>query len=225
MASYVEEQYIQALEKENAELKRQLDEQRLKETSDAHSYCHVTDYGNAHNHKVSYEEQCLEHLNQAHELGFDPLIGFPAPESWEQEEWEPEKKADVVDQENKKEPCVGTARNNYQPIEEAVMDIMASYGIPLINFKDTLTMVIKNVTENSNYYLNNQIWNSKNIFMFERIYGIKPFSPGSFDCTGMVVCDKDGKIIPHKKIIIGHLGEQEITIDVLDRKEMIPETK
>ena len=168
MASYVEEQYIQALEKENAELKRQLENRRETEAemlkndqedsrrfqlmrlnalltmenyfinqmrdiphwdwentwqlmavlnqsiareneklchmdiadlspyhpasltyeSNDSPHCHKSGDSNPHNHKLSYEEECLEHLNRANELGFDPLIGFPVPEGWEPEKVE-----------------------------------------------------------------------------------------------------------------------------------------
>ena len=179
VASYVEEQYIQALEKENAELKKQLENRR---------------------EKIGFGIDSLNKFNHCRDVKM-------------------RKENEDMNQRKEKEPCGSTAQNSCRPIEDAVMDLMVSYGIALINLSDVLTKIIKNVTEDSNYYLNNQIWSSKDISMFERIYGIKPFSPGSFDCTGMVVCDKDGKIIPHKKIIIGHLGKQEITIDVLDRKD------
>lgn len=64
---------------------------RLKETdktiivengaSGISCHCHRRD--NFPHHSSGYEEQCLEHLNRANELGLDPLIGFPVPEGWE----------------------------------------------------------------------------------------------------------------------------------------------
>lgn len=72
-----------------------------------------------------------------------------------------------MNQRKEKEPCGSTAQNNCRPIEDAVMDLMVSYGIALINLSDVLTKIIKNVTEDSNYYLNNQIWSSKGISMLK----------------------------------------------------------
>lgn len=49
-------------------------------------YCHSVLTPNSNEQGKTYMEQCREHLNRAFELGFDPLIGFPAPPGWEPDE-------------------------------------------------------------------------------------------------------------------------------------------
>lgn len=55
------------------------------------NHTHVTDVlinKPIHKHELSYEEQCIEHISMAWELGLDPLAGFPVPEGWAPEEAE-----------------------------------------------------------------------------------------------------------------------------------------
>lgn len=50
------------------------------------THCHRMLTSNSNEQGKTYMEQCREHLNRAAELGFDPLIGFPAPPGWEPDE-------------------------------------------------------------------------------------------------------------------------------------------
>lgn len=105
-------------------------------------------------------------------------------------------------------------------LEQSILDIMANYGVPLIDFKETLEKVIQHVTDDSKCYLSNCHWNTtENHGYFERTYGVRPFGPCSIDASGLIAKDENGNIIPHKKLVIGHLGSQEIIIDVLDQKD------
>lgn len=105
-------------------------------------------------------------------------------------------------------------------LEQSILDIMAHYGVPLIDFKETLEKVIQHVTDDSKCYLSNCHWNTtENPGYFERVYGARPFGPCSIGASGLIAKDENGNIIPHKKLVIGHLGDQELTIDVLDRKD------
>ena len=105
-------------------------------------------------------------------------------------------------------------------LEQSILDIMANYGVPLIDFKETLEKVIQHVTDDSKCYLSNCHWNTtENPGYFERVYGARPFGPCSVGASRLIAKDENGNIIPHKKLVIGHLGDQELTIDVLDRKD------
>ena len=105
-------------------------------------------------------------------------------------------------------------------LEQSILDIMANYGVPLIDFKETLEKVIQHVTDDSKCYLSNCHWNTtENPGYFERVYGARPFGPCSIGASSLIAKDENGNIIPHKKLVIGHLGDQELTIDVLDRKD------
>lgn len=57
------------------------------------THCHSMLTPNSNEQGKTYMEQCREYLNRAAELGFDPLIGFPAPPGWE---------PDVVDKDPKR---------------------------------------------------------------------------------------------------------------------------
>lgn len=105
-------------------------------------------------------------------------------------------------------------------LEQSILDIMANYGVPLIDFKETLEKVIQHVTDDSECYLSNCHWNTtENPGYFERVYGARPFGPCSVGASRLIAKDENGNIIPHKKLVIGHLGDQELTIDVLDQKD------
>ena len=105
-------------------------------------------------------------------------------------------------------------------LEQSILDIMANYGVPLIDFKETLEKVIQHVTDDSKCYLSNCHWNTtENPGYFERVYGARPFGPCSVGASRLIAKDENGNIIPHKKLVIGHLGDQELPIDVLDRKD------
>lgn len=77
---------LNILQKENAELKRQLEERRRNEAI----------YGR-HNHCLNFNEMltaknyqtvCHEHICWCVDNGIDPLIAFPVPEGWEPEDAE-----------------------------------------------------------------------------------------------------------------------------------------
>ena len=88
-----EPQEISALEKltrENAELKRQLEERRINLTTNTCNHCKGVDPYSlkvmAQSTAKSYQELCHEHICRCADAGIDPLIGFPVPIDWELEE-------------------------------------------------------------------------------------------------------------------------------------------
>ena len=103
-------------------------------------------------------------------------------------------------------------------VEVTCIRLLARCGIPLINVRRTLMEIIQHITADSSSFLNCPEWRKRKAIpgMFERIYGVKPFSPCSFDAAGWHCYGEEGKEIPHKKVVIGHMGDQELSIDVLD---------
>lgn len=105
-------------------------------------------------------------------------------------------------------------------LDEALIEVLVKYEIPLMHVRERLDSLAEQITFDSAPYLYHTGWDGeRKPGIFERIYGVKPFGPCSFDATGWHCYDKEGKEIPHKKVVIGHLGDQELFIDVLDRKD------
>ena len=84
---------INGMPKEIADFLKEIENRPMysKPTAHTHSvpsvspgtHCHRMLTSNSNEQGKTYMEQCREHLNRAAELGFDPLIGFPAPPGWE----------------------------------------------------------------------------------------------------------------------------------------------
>lgn len=106
----------------------------------------------------------------------------------------------------------------YSSLDSEVIDALARHGVPLKSAKRELEEIIQRFTKNSQQYLSSPEWDDEK-GTFQRVYGVPPFSPCSFDASGVQAYDKDGKEMPHKKVVIGHLGNQTLTIDVVDRKD------
>lgn len=102
-------------------------------------------------------------------------------------------------------------------LEDDLMEVLAKHNVPLSAVKERLNSFAEHLKDDSSAYLNHPGWNNhRAIGAFERIYGVRPFGPCSVGIAGVTVIDSEGKEIPHKKIVIGHLGAQELTLDVLD---------
>ncbi|MGN8759294.1 hypothetical protein [Acidaminococcus fermentans] len=104
-------------------------------------------------------------------------------------------------------------------LEDDLMEVLVQHNVPLVSIRERLNAFVEQITANSGPYLTHPEWDASKFGYFSRVYGIQPFGPCSCDATGMVVHDSEGKIVPHKKLVIGHLGNQELTLDVLDRTD------
>lgn len=111
--------------------------------------------------------------------------------------------------------------NQRSSLTDALIKVLVQYKVPLKDVRHQLDSLAEQITSHSDYYLYHPEWScgTREQELFERIYGVPPFSPCTFDATGITVLDSEGKIVPHKKLVIGHLGNQELTLDVLDRTD------
>lgn len=76
----------QESEKQNHEVVRSTSEHCDGVMLGACSHNHCEQCPNITREHQTYEDACREHISRACELGFDPLIGFPAPPGWIPEE-------------------------------------------------------------------------------------------------------------------------------------------
>lgn len=111
--------------------------------------------------------------------------------------------------------------NQRASLTDALIKVLVQYKVPLKDVRHQLDSLAEQITSHSDGYLYHPQWScgTREQGLFERIYGVPPFSPCTFDAAGMTVLDSEGKIVPHKKLVIGHLGNQELTLDVLDRTD------
>lgn len=111
--------------------------------------------------------------------------------------------------------------NQLVSLKDALIKVLVQYKVPLKDVRHQLDSLAEQITSHSDGYLYHPEWScdTREQGLFERIYGVRPFGPCSVDMTGVTVVDSEGKEIPHKKIVIGHLGAKELTLDVLDREE------
>ncbi|WP_337465030.1 hypothetical protein [Acidaminococcus timonensis] len=111
--------------------------------------------------------------------------------------------------------------NQLVSLKDALIKVLVQYKVPLKDVRHQLDSLAEQITSHSDGYLYHPEWScgTRKQGLFERIYGVPPFSPCTFDAAGMTVLDSEGKIVPHKKLVIGHLGNQELTLDVLDRTD------
>lgn len=111
--------------------------------------------------------------------------------------------------------------NQRASLTDALIKVLVQYKVPLKDVRHQLDSLAEQITSHSDYYLYHPEWScgTREQELFERIYGVPSFSPCTFDAAGITVLDSEGKIVPHKKLVIGHLGNQELTLDVLDRTD------